>query len=58
MSTRALAIALLGLATLACGDEKDAPKQAPTTAADSNAKPAADTAEEAPAAKPLSLIHI
>lgn len=52
MSTRALAIALLGLATLACGDEKDAPKQAPTTAADSAAKPEADTAGEAPAAKP------
>lgn len=52
MSTRALALALSGLATLACGDEKDTPKQAPTTAGERNAEPKADTAGEAPVAKP------
>lgn len=52
MSTRALALALLGLAPLACGDDKDAAQQAPTSAADPKADPEADTAGEAPVAKP------
>lgn len=52
MSSRALALALLGLTTLACGDDKDAPKQAPATAGTPQAQPDPDAPGEAPADKP------
>ncbi len=48
MSTRALALALFGLTTLACGDDKGAPQSDPTTAADS--KPDAPETAGAPEA--------
>jgi len=51
MSTRALALALFGLATLACGNEGDAPKQAPATVGEQEAEPKADTVSDAPVAK-------
>ena len=51
MSTRALALALFGLATLACGDGKDAPKQAPAQSGEHKGDPKGDTASDTPPTK-------